>query len=326
MRALVCESFGPIEQLKVTETPDPEPAPDHVVVDVKAAGLNFPDVLCVQGLYQFKPETPFTPGQEAAGVISALGEGVSRFQVGDRVAFVGLTGAFAEKALVHSFAVGKIPDSMPFETAAGFSMAYGTSYYALKQRGGLQPGETLLVLGAAGGVGLAAVELGKAMGARVIAAASTAEKLEAARAAGADEGVNYAEEDLRARMKELTGGAGVDVIYDPVGGDYAEPALRSMGWGGRYLVIGFAAGEIPRIPLNLTLLKSCQIVGVFWGAWLGRAPAEHAANMAELFSFFEAGKLKPHVSARYPLADAQTGLADLAARKAVGKIVLTMSD
>lgn len=326
MRALVCESFGPIEQLKVTETPDPEPAPDHVVVDVKAAGLNFPDVLCVQGLYQFKPETPFTPGQEAAGVISALGEGVSRFQVGDRVAFVGLTGAFAEKALVHSFAVGKIPDSMPFETAAGFSMAYGTSYYALKQRGGLQPGETLLVLGAAGGVGLAAVELGKAMGARVIAAASTAEKLEAARAAGADEGVNYAEEDLRARMKELTGGAGVDVIYDPVGGDYAEPALRSMGWGGRYLVIGFAAGEIPRIPLNLTLLKSCQIVGVFWGAWLGRAPAEHAANMAELFSFFEAGKLKPHVSARYPLADAQTGLADLAARKAVGKIVLTMTD
>lgn len=323
MRALQCKAFGPIDQLSVDEVPDPEVTPGHVVVDVKAAGLNFPDILCVQGLYQFKPETPFTPGQEGAGVVSAVGEGVTHLAVGDRVAFMGLTGAFAEKTVVAAAAVSKIPDAMDFESAAGFTMVYGTTLYALKQRGDLKAGETLLVLGAAGGVGLAAVEVGKAMGARVIAAASSAEKLEVCRAHGADETINYTSEDLKARLKELTGGAGVDVIYDPVGGDFAEPALRGIGWNGRYLVIGFAAGDIPKIPLNLALLKSCQIVGVFWGAWTFKEPKANAANLAELHAMFEAGKLKPRVSATYGLDAAVEGMRDLAERRAIGKIVLT---
>jgi NADPH2:quinone reductase len=295
-----------------------------VIVDVAAAGLNFPDVLCVQGLYQFKPETPFAPGQEGAGVVAEVGEGVTHLQPGDRVAFVHLSGAIAEKALVPANMCIPVPDGMDLETAAAFSMVYGTSIYALKQRAKLQAGETLLVLGAAGGVGLAAVELGKAMGATVIAAASSAEKLEACAAAGADQLINYAEEDLKTRAKELTGGNGVDVVYDPVGGPYSEPALRALAWEGRHLVVGFAAGEIPKIPLNLTLLKSCQIVGVFWGAWTMRDPKGAAANFAELHAMFEAGKLKPVVSETYDLDHAVDGLRALAERRAVGKLVVTL--
>lgn len=328
MRALVCEAFGPIESLAVAERPDPTPGPGEICVDVKAAGLNFPDVLCVQGLYQFKPETPFVPGQEAAGIVSAVGSGVERPRVGDRVAFLTLTGAFGEKALIPAASAIPVPDSMDFETAAAFTMAYGTSYYALKNRAGLQPGEIALVLGAAGGVGLAAVALAKAMGARVIAAASSAAKLEIAEASGADAVINYAEEDLKARTRalaqELAGADGVDVVYDPVGGPYAEPALRALRWEGRYLVVGFAAGDIPKIPLNLTLLKSCQIVGVFFGAWGMRDPQGMATNMAELQALFADGRVRPVISNRYALADATAGFHALAAREAVGKLVITM--
>ncbi len=324
MRALVCRAFGPLDDLKVGDLPDPAIAPGHVIVDVAAAGLNFPDVLCVQGLYQFKPETPFAPGQEGAGVVAEVGDGVTHLKPGDRVAFVQLSGAIAEKALVPANMCIPVPDGMDLTTAAAFSMAYGTSFYALKQRAGLRAGETLLVLGAAGGVGLAAVELGKAMGATVIAAASSAEKLKACVAAGADHGINYADEDLKARAKELTGGAGVNVVYDPVGGPYSEPALRSLAWEGRHLVVGFAAGEIPKIPLNLTLLKSCQIVGVFWGAWTFRDPKAAAANFAELHALFDAGELKPVISETYDLDHAVDGLRALAERRAVGKLVVAV--
>lgn len=324
MRALMCEKFGPIEDLKITDAPEPKATPGHVVIDVKAAGLNFPDVLCVQGLYQIKPETPFVPGQEGAGVVTEIGDGVDNLNVGDRVAFVGFNGAVAEKALVQAATVTRIPDNMPFEAAAGFTLVYATSYYALARRAKLKPGETLLVLGAAGGVGLATVELGKAMGARVIAAASTAEKLAVAREAGADEIINYAEEDLKSRIKELTGGNGVDVIYDPVGGDYAEQALRGIGWEGRYLVIGFAAGDIPKIPLNLVLLKGCQIVGVFWGAYSMRSPGDNLEDLSALYGLYNDGKINPRANVSYPLADAKRGFEDLAARRAIGKIVITM--
>lgn len=325
MRALICESFGPVDQLKVGDFQDPAPGPGWVVVDTKAGGLNFPDILMVQGLYQFKPDTPFVAGQEGAGVVSALGEGVDGLKVGDRVAFLSGVGAFAEKTPVPAAMVTKIPDAMDFATAAGFTMVYGTSYYALKQRAGLKAGEMLLVLGAAGGVGLAAVELGVAMGAKVIAAASTDEKLAVCKKYGASETINYANEDLKARVKELTGGQGVDVCYDPVGGDLAELGVRSMGWNGRYLVIGFAAGEIPKIPLNLALLKSCAIVGVFWGAWASRDPKESQANMAELFEMYEAGRIKPLVSARYTLEDFAKAFSDLAERRAKGKVVLEIA-
>lgn len=328
MRALVCEAFGPIDSLTVQDQPDPTPGPGEICVDVKAAGLNFPDVLCVQGLYQFKPQQPFVPGQEAAGVVSAVGAGVTRPGVGDRVAFLTLTGAFREKAVIPAASAIAIPDAMDFETAAAFTMAYGTSYYALKNRANLKAGEIALVLGAAGGVGLAAVELAKAMGAHVIAAASSAAKLEAARASGADAVINYAEEDVKARARalaqELAGADGVDAVYDPVGGPYAEPALRALRWEGRYLVVGFAAGDIPKIPLNLTLLKSCQIVGVFFGAWGMRDPDGMAQNMAELQAMFANERIKPVISARYSLEEALAGFHALADRQAVGKLVITM--
>ncbi len=324
MKALVCNAFGPIETLRVAEQPPLAPAPGHVVVDVKAAGLNFPDVLCVQGLYQFKPETPFVPGQEGAGVVAAVGEGVDGLAVGDRVSFMGLTGAFAEQVMIPAPSAVKLPDGVSFETAAVLTMVYGTSYYALKDRANLQPGQTLAVLGAAGGVGLAAVELGKRMGARVIAAASTPEKLAAAEAAGADALINYAQDDLKAAIREHSEGKGADVVYDPVGGDYAEPALRAMNWNGRYLVVGFAAGEIPKIPLNLTLLKSFQIVGVFFGAWMMRDPAAAAANMAQLHAWAAAGDINPVITQRYSLDEARAGFDALAHRKAVGKLVITM--
>jgi NADPH2:quinone reductase len=323
MRALYCREFGPEADMKVEDIDTPMLPPGHVLIDIKAAGLNFPDLLCVRGDYQFKPPLPFVPGGEGSGVVTKLADDVKGLAVGDRVCFNGLTGAFGEQVATPEGAALKIPDAMTFEHAAGFTVVYATSYYALKQRAKLQAGETLLVLGAAGGVGLAAVELGKAMGAKVIAAASSAEKLEAARAHGADEVINYTTEDLKARVKELTGKKGADVIYDPVGGDMTEAAFRAIAWEGRHLIIGFAAGPIPKLPVNLALLKGASAVGVFWGAWAMRDPEAHYQNMDELFAFYENGTIKPHVAATYKLDEFLDGFAQLSGRKAIGKVVLT---
>jgi NADPH2:quinone reductase len=322
MKALLCREFGPEANMKVEAIDAPALKPGHVLVDIKAGGLNFPDLLCVRGQYQFKPELPFVPGTEGAGVIAGLGEGVEGFAVGDRVMFNTPTGAFAEKAVLPFQSLTKFPDAMSFEAAAGLTIVYGTSYHALKQRAELKPGQTLLVLGAAGGVGLATVELGKAMGAKVIAAASSEEKLAVCREHGADETINYASEDLKARIKELTGGKGVDVIYDPVGGEYTEAAFRGIAFGGKHLVIGFAAGDIPKLPLNLALLKVASVVGVFWGAWAGAMPAEHRKNMQEIFDMFEAGKIRPHVAQTFALDDFLRAFDTLSGRKAIGKVVL----
>ena len=323
MRAVVCEQFGPPESLKVGDLPSQKPKKGQVRVAIKAAGVNFPDILMVAGKYQFRPAFPFAPGGEAAGIVEEVGEGVTQFKPGDRViAYLG-HGAFAEEITAEQERLIPMAEGMDFVTAAGFVLTYGTSHYALKDRAYLKPGESLLVLGAAGGVGLAAVELGKAMGARVIAAASSDEKLQTCREHGADEVINYSREDLKERVKELTGGKGVDVIYDPVGGDYAEPALRTMAWDGRYLVIGFAAGDIPRIPLNLVLLKSCQIVGVFWGASTQRDPEHNQENLRELVQWWREGKLKPLISATYPMERAVEALKEVQERRVKGKIVIT---
>lgn len=323
MRALTCTAYAEPEALTVQTLPDPTPGPGEVVLDVRAAGVNYPDALMVMGQYQVKPPLPFTPGAEAAGVISAVGEGVQGLQVGQRVvAFTG-TGAFAEKLLAPAQAVMPLPDGLAFDVAAGLPLAYGTSMHALSDRAGLKAGETLLVLGAAGGVGLAAVMIGKALGARVIAAASTGEKLELCRQHGADETLNYSSEDLRTRLKELTGGKGPDVIFDPVGGDLAEPAFRSIGWGGRYLVVGFAGGEIPRLPLNLPLLKGASLVGVFWGEFARRDPRGNARNLRQLASWVGDGTVRPLVSERYPLERAPEALRALLERRVTGKVVVT---
>lgn len=327
MRAVVCRELGPASQLALTDFPAPTAGPGEVVLDVVAAGVNFPDTLIIEGKYQVRPPLPFVPGAEAAGIVSALGDGVTGVAPGDRVIALGNHyGAFAEQQAVPAASLLPMPAEMDFVTAAGFGLTYGTSYYALKQRAALQPGETLLVLGAAGGVGLAAVELGRAMGARVIAAASTAEKLEVAAVAGAAEGINYAEESLKTRVKELTGGKGVDVVYDPVGGELSEQALRATGWNGRLLVIGFAAGDIPKIPLNLPLLKNNAIVGVFWGAWASREPQTSLENYQELFQMYRDGKLKPLVSQVYDLADYQQAFDTLTSRRARGKVILKVRD
>ena len=323
MKALLCVEHGPPEKLVVQDVPEPEPGKGEVRIVMKAAGVNFPDVLIIQNLYQFKPPLPFSPGGEAAGIVDAVGEGVTRFKVGDKVIAMTGNGAFREKFLAHERQVIPMAGDMPFDVAAGFTMTYGTSHHALKQRARLQPGETLLVLGAAGGVGLAAVELGKLMGAKVIAAASSDDKLALTREYGADETINYTTEDLKDRVKELTGGKGVDVIYDPVGDKFAEPAFRSIAWNGRYLVVGFAAGEIPKLPLNLPLIKGASIVGVFWGAFTQHEPKVHEANMAELLTWFAQGKLKPHVSAHLPLERGAEGIRLLMDRKAKGKVILT---
>ena len=330
MKALQCIELGMPDKLQINDIPDPELLPNHVMIDNKAASVNFPDVLMIQGLYQFQPELPFTPGGESAGTITEVGEGVENLKVGDRVvAMLGL-GAFAEKIVAHENAVMKIPDSMDFETAAALPMTYGTSLYALKQRAALKKGETLLVLGAAGGVGLATVELGKAMGANVIAAASTQEKVDICIQHGADQGFIYPtgdltrdqQKELSAKIKELTGGVGANVIYDPVGSGYSEPALRAIAWEGRYLVIGFAAGEIPKIPLNLTLLKGCQIVGVFWGAWTGLDPSGNVANFKEIFNLHVNGKIAPEVSDKFSLINAADAISHLQNRKAKGKVII----
>lgn len=322
MKAVLCKEYGPPESLVVEEVPSPEAGPGQVVVRVRSAGVNFPDVLIIENKYQFKPPLPFTPGGEVAGEILAVGEGVEDLAVGDRVlANCGWQG-FAEEIALHAGGVFKIPDSMDFETASAFLLTYGTSHYALKQRAKLRAGEDLVVLGAAGGVGIAALEIGKVMGARVIAAASTPEKLAVCKEHGADEVIDYSKEDLKTRIRELTGGKGADVVYDPVGGDYSEPCLRAMAWEGRFLVIGFAAGDIPRPPLNLTLLKSCDIVGVFWGAFVGRDPRAHAENVDELLSWFDEGRIKPRISAAYPMEEVAKALRDLSERRVKGKVVI----
>lgn len=323
MKAVLCKAFGPAENLVVEEVASPTLKPNEILLDVHAASVNFPDTLIIEGKYQFKPPLPFSPGGEAAGVVAAVGEKVSHLQVGDRV--MGLTGwgSFAEQVAVPGYNVLPVPPDMDFDTAAAFGMTYGTSMHALKQRANLQPGETLLVLGAAGGVGLAAVEIGKAMGAKVIAAASTAEKLETAKRAGADELINYSEGSLRDRLKELTGGQGVDVIYDPIGGQLFEEAFRSIAWNGRMLVVGFAAGgDIPALPANLPLLKGAALVGVFWGAFAQRQPQDNAANFKQLFAWYAQGKLKPLISQRFALEQTGQAIAALGQRKAVGKLVI----
>jgi NADPH2:quinone reductase len=326
MRAVLCKEFGPPESLVLEEVPDPVPGDREVVVDVKACAINFPDVLIIQNQYQFKPPLPFSPGAEIAGAVSSVGSAVNGITVGDRVLAATPWGGLAEKIAVDANAVIPVPDGIDFPHAAAFLYAYGTSHYALKDRARLQPGETLVVLGAAGGVGLAAVELGALMGATVIAAASSDDKLELCRQHGADKAINYATEDLKTRIRDLTGGTGADVVYDPVGGAYSEPALRAMAWDGRFLVIGFAAGNIPAIPLNLTLLKSCQIVGVFWGAFVGREPERHRRNVDELMGWWRGGKLRPHVSSTYPLERAPEAIRKLADRKAKGKVVVTVGE
>ena len=324
MRALRCTALGPPESLVVEEVSTPEPGPGEVRVRVAAAGVNFPDTLVVQGLYQSQPELPFTPGSEAAGVVDAVGEGVTHVAEGDRVLTFVETGAFAEALVAPAASTVPLPDGLPLDVAAGFLLAYGTSHHALRQRAALQEGETLLVLGAAGGVGLAAVELGRVLGARVVAAASTDAKLALCRKRGADETINYAEEGLRDGLRRVLGTGKPDVIYDPVGGEMSGAAFRSIGWNGRHLVVGFAAGDIPRVALNLPLVKGAALVGVFWGAFTQHEPAVHRANMAELLGWLADGTIRPHVSERFPLDRAPEALRWMMDRKAMGKVVIEM--
>ena len=321
MKAVVCTEFGPIETLRLEERPDPVPGAGDILIEVHAAGVNFPDGLMVRGEYQVKPPRPFTPGSEVAGIVRACGVGVSGFAEGDRVVALPGIGGFAEMVVAAADRSVRLPDGMDFQTAAGFMLVYGTSLHGLADCGRLRAGETLLVLGAAGGVGLAAVEIGRAMGARVIAAASTDEKLELARAHGAEIGINYTTSDLKTELKRLAP-AGVDVVYDPVGGTLTEAAVRGLAWGGRLLVVGFAAGEIPKLPLNLLLLREGEAKGVFWGTWTQREPAAHAAAVERLFAWVASGDLKPHISGAYPLAETTAALAEVMNRQAKGKVVL----
>ena len=322
MKAVLCKTLGPASNLVLEEVASPLPKKNEILLDVQAAGVNFPDTLIIEGKYQFQPPLPFSPGGEAAGVVAAVGEKAGAFKVGDRVMALTGWGAFAEQVAVPFYNVLPIPASMDFTTAAAFGMTYGTSMHALRQRGQLQAGETLLVMGASGGVGLAAVEIGKAMGARVIAAASSAEKLAVAKAAGADELIDYSQANLREEIKRLTGGQGVDVIYDPVGGELFEQAVRGLAWNGRLLVVGFASGSIPQLAANLVLLKGAAVLGVFWGAFAQRQPEDNAANFHQLFAWHAEGKLKPLVSQTYPLEEAGAAIEKLGQRQAVGKLVV----
>lgn len=331
MQAMMSHEPGGPETLKLTEIATPDPGPGQLRVAVKAAGVNFPDTLIIRDLYQFKPPRPFAPGGEIAGVVEAVGDNVTGFAAGDRVLSGGINGGFATHFIADAARTNKIPDAMPFDEAAGFMLTYGTSHYALKNRANLKPGEALFILGAAGGVGAAAIELGKAFGAKVIAGVSSEEKAAFCKELGADEALVYptgeldrgAQKELSGQIKALCGGEGANVVYDAVGGDYAEPAVRALAWEGRFLVVGFPAG-IPKIPLNLTLLKSCQIVGVFWGAFTMRNPAKNAEYVAELFKFYEEGKIRPRITASFPLEDAAKALELLENRKATGKVVLTV--
>ena len=324
VKAVLCKQYGPPETLVVEELPSPRAGPGEAVVSVKAASVNFPDVLIIQNKYQFKPPLPFSPGTELAGVVKEVGVGVSSVRPGDRVMAFTTYGAFAEEVKTEAARLLAIPDGMDFNSAAAFVLTYGTSDHALRDRGALRAGETLLVLGAAGGVGLAAIEIGKALGARVIPCASSDEKLAVCREHGADATINYAAEDLRERIKSLTERRGVDVIYDPVGGAYSEPAFRSIAWRGRLLVVGFAAGEIPKLPLNLALLKGASVVGVFWGDFARREPEAFAGSIAQLGLWFREGKLRPHASKIYPLEKAADALRLMAARQVKGKVVLAL--
>lgn len=325
MKAVLCKANGPAEDLVIEDVPAPELRGGEVIVDIRAAALNFPDVLMVQGKYQSQPDLPFSPGGEFAGCISAVADDVDDWQVGDEVFGGTGHGCFSQQIAVPAKSLRKKPKGMSFSQASGISTTYGTSYYALKQRANLQPGETLLVLGAAGGVGLAAVELGKAMGARVIAAASSSEKLETAKQAGADELIDYSDGELKDKVKALTGGKGADVIYDPVGGDLFDQCMRCINWYGRVLIIGFVGGDIPRVPTNLILLKSCQVVGVFYGAFSARYPAEGRQNFAEIMEMFEAGKINPLVGKEFEFYEYVDALNCLEHRQALGKVVLKVS-
>lgn len=321
MKAVLCRAFGPPSGLTLEEVPEPRPGPGQVLIRVEACAVNFPDTLIVQGRYQARPPLPFSPGGEVAGVVSALGEGVTGPQPGARVLAMTSHGGFAEMAVASADAAVAIPEDVDAVTAAALSYAYGTTLYALRDRAGLRPGETVLVLGAAGGVGLAAVQLAKLLGARVIAAAS-AGKLETCRDAGADALVDYQQEGWRDTVRALAGNAGVDVVYDPVGGPYSEPALRSLNWGGRHLVVGFAAGEIPRIPLNLPLLKGCGVLGVSYGAFAKRDPDANRALVGQLLAWVRERRLRPRISATYGLEEAAAALDALLSRSVTGKIVL----
>jgi NADPH2:quinone reductase len=322
MKAVVCQAWGLPDTLTVQELPDPQAAAGQVVIDVKAASVNFPDVLIVQGKYQFKPELPFIPGSEVAGVIRSVADDVTTFKAGDKVIAFTSTGGFGQQLVAPVPALMPMPPGMDFDTAAAITLTYGTSHHAVVDRAALKAGETMLILGAAGGVGLAAIEIGKALGARIIACASTAEKLAVCKQHGADVLINYSSQDLREAIKAATGGKGPDVIYDPVGGEYAEPAFRSIAWRGRYLVVGFANGEIPKLPLNLTLLKGASLIGVFWGEFAKREPKANLAGMRQLMEWLQEGKIRPHISGRYKLEETAQALNDMAARKVTGKVVI----
>ena len=324
MKAVLCKRYGPPESLTFEELPSPRPGPGEVVVAVKAASINFPDVLIIQNKYQVKPPLPFSPGSELSGLIKELGAGVTGWKEGDKVIAYTTYGAFAEEVKTEAARLLSLPEGMDFASGAAFLLTYGTSDHALRDRGALKAGETLLVLGAAGGVGLAAVEIGKALGARVIACASSDDKLAVCAGHGADATINYAAEDLRERIRTLTDGRGVDVVYDPVGGPHTEPAFRSLAWRGRLLVVGFAAGDIPKLPLNLPLLKGASAVGVFWGDFTRREPREFAASVGQLGQWFAEGKLRPHVSQTFPLHEAAQALNLMATRQVKGKVVLTV--
>ena len=325
MKALICEKFGPPEDLMLQEISDLVPAAGQVRIATDACGVNFPDTLIIENKYQFKPDLPFAPGGEVTGIVDAVGDGVSQDLLGQPVMCMTLSGGFAEQTICKAEDLIARPSFMPSTVAAGFTMTYGTSMHALKQRARLQPGETLLVLGAGGGVGLAAVEIGKQMNATVIAAASSAEKLNAAKDAGADHLIDYSQQDLRSALKDIVGKKGVDVVYDPVGGDMFEAALRSTAWGGRVLVVGFASGDIPKVPVNLALLKGCSIVGVFWGAFRLNYTKEDNENFKQLFAWYAQGKLRPFTSKTYTLSEAALALNDLKKRKAIGKLIIQIS-
>ena len=324
MKAVVCEAYGPVETLRFKDVESPTVGKGQLLIDIKAAACNSPDALIIQGLYQIKVTPPFSPGAEGSGVVAAIGEDLQGFSIGDRVLFGGMSGAFAEQVAIPAGSAVIIPDAMPYDIAAGFLAAYGTGYHSFRQKADLQPGEHVLILGASGGVGSAAIQVAKAMGAKVIACASTDDKLEVCKALGADWLVNYSAEDLKTAIKEKTGRPDVDVIFDPVGGDLSEKAFRTIAVGGRFLVIGFMAGAIAKIPLNLPLVKEASIVGVFWNSWLEREQEQHRNNMDKLFELYLDAKLKPLISESFPLQEYQQAFACLSERRAVGKIILTI--
>jgi NADPH2:quinone reductase len=323
MRAVLCKELGMPDSLVLEEVPSLTPGAGQVLISVQACGVNFPDTLIIQGKYQYKPDLPFSPGGEISGVVKQVGSDVDSLQIGDRVIAFSTWGGFAEELVVDQNRTVIISDKMDYERASAFVLTYGTSYHALKDRAHLREGETLLVLGASGGVGLSAIQLGKAMGAKVIAAASNAEKLSVCQENGADHLINYAQDDLRQSVKEITEGRGVDVIYDPVGGSFSEKALRDMSWGGRFLVVGFAAGEIPKVPLNIPLLKGCSVLGVFWGEFTKREPEANKQNNKELMNLFDQGKISPHLHRVYPLEKAGEALNELLQKRVIGKVVLS---